>query len=277
MQPVQPVQVAVGGPGENDLNTPATLSRCRNRRRRFDRRLQTGRRISQATDNTADSTAKSSNDSTAVATNSGPTEQTGSGNDVASALRTAAQQHGEEVVAVGGSNKTTTTSNGQQATSTKQYTAVAGDTFWKIVGREMGANTKANRDAFIAANPSLKDDPSKIFAGHVYNIPTSVCGSTSADCGFCQHHRDSVEQRPYNANTTAPKASANTLPAATAGDNWYTIKSGDTLTSIAEEQCGTTQAVAAILELNKDTEKDPDRVIINSKIRLPNKPVASAN
>ena len=65
-------------------------------------------------------------------------------------------------------------------------------------------------------------------------------------------------------------------PVTSATENWYTIKEGDNLTRIAIEQCGGASALQAIIDLNKDTLKDPNRVVINTKLRLPNK-VASAN
>lgn len=255
-QPVQPVQVAVGGPAK--INTPATLSA----QQPSDSSTVAS---AQATDQSTDNTAKGSEGSTAVAANT-----PASTNDVAAALRSAAQQHGEELVSVGGSNANqSTTGNAQQAAG-KKYVAVEGDTFWKIVARQMGANTKANRDAFLAANPGLKNDPNKIFAGHTYIIPTGVSTSGGATSV-------ALSSNSSSDNTSTPKSPVNTLPAATAGDNWYTIKEGDTLTSIAEEQCGTAQAVSAIVELNKDTLKDPNRIVVNTKIKLPNKPVAEAN
>ena len=41
----------------------------------------------------------------------------------------------------------------------KAYVAEPGDSLSKIAARQMGANTKANRDAIVRANPSLADDP----------------------------------------------------------------------------------------------------------------------
>jgi hypothetical protein len=263
-QPVQPVQVAVGGPistAARTINTPATLSAPQPVQPTSPVATDSNQ---QSTDNTTAAPVDNKIDSTPAQT------QAAAGNDVASALRTAAQQKGEELIPVGRNGTSTTSGNAQQITGKKLYPAVEGDTLYKICARQMGANNKANRDAFIAANPSLKDDPNKIIAGHSYVIPTAT--GTTATSSVATASNPAAP-----TNTTAPKATSNTLPAATAGDNWYTIKSGDTLTTIAEDQCGTSQAVAAIVELNKDTLKDPNRIIINTKIRLPNKPVASAN
>jgi len=56
----------------------------------------------------------------------------------------------------------------------------------------------------------------------------------------------------------------------------YTVKAGDSLTKIAVEQCGTAGAVNAIIDLNKDALKGGTTIHPNMKLRLPSKPVATA-
>jgi LysM repeat protein len=181
-------------------------------------------------------------------------ESTGGG--VANALQNAAKQHGEELVPVGGSSKTTPSTPTQ--TGTKQYVAVEGDSLSKIAAKVFGSNTKANREAIIAVNPGLKSDPNKIIVGKTYNIPAS--GGTES----------------VATQTPAPQPAPTVTTATNDKSNWYTVKEGDTLSAIAQEQCGTIGAIAAILELNKDSLKDANHVVVNMKLRLPNKPVATA-
>jgi nucleoid-associated protein YgaU len=186
--------------------------------------------------------------------------------NIASALREAARAHGEELVGIGGSNTTSTAGSNKTAVlaGTKQYTAVEGDSLSKIAAKTMGANTKANREAIINANPTLKQNADLIVAGRTYNIPGA--GQTT------------TQSVPVTTVTTqAPHVIQAPAPAQPASnENWYTIKEGDTLTRIAQEQCGGSAAIPAILDLNKETLKDPNRVVINTKIKLPNKPLASA-
>jgi nucleoid-associated protein YgaU len=189
--------------------------------------------------------------------------------NIASALRDAARAHGEELVGLGGSYTGNTTSNtGGNKTALpagmKQYTAVDGDSLSKIAAKTMGANSKANREAIINANPTLKQNANLIVAGRTYNIPAAAqAPGQSVPATVVQTQAPHVIQAP----PPAPTAS---------NDNWYTIKEGDTLTRIAQEQCGGAAAIPAILELNKETLKDPNHVVINTKIKLPNKPLASA-
>ena len=57
----------------------------------------------------------------------------------------------------------------------------------------------------------------------------------------------------------------------------YTVKAGDNLYRIASDHVGNPQAVAAIKELNKDVLKGGDGIRVGMRLKLPAKPVASAN
>lgn len=128
------------------------------------------------------------------------------------------------------------------------HIAQTGDSVSKLATKYFGANTRANREAIINANPSLKQDPNKIILGKTYVIPVATARP----------------QQPA-AKPVAP-ASQN------ANENWYTVQPGDSLSKIAVTQCGTATAVAAIKELNKDTIKN-DIIMAGQKLRLPNKAV----
>jgi nucleoid-associated protein YgaU len=172
-------------------------------------------------------------------------------------LGQAAQQHGEQLVYTDG-----TPVQQQQATAPTptagEYVAQPGDTLSKMAGRLMGENTKANRDAIVRANPSLKDDPNKIIAGKKYMIP--LRGGASAPSPAA-----SVAEAPK------PQQEPSSQP-----EYWYTVKEGDNLWKIAESQFGDGNAYTAIKELNKDTLKGGDTVTPNMKLRLPARPIASA-
>ena len=66
-------------------------------------------------------------------------------------------------------------------------------------------------------------------------------------------------------------------PPAPSGENWYTVKEGDSLWKIATEQCGSAGAITAIKELNKESLKGGETVIINQKLRLPTKAQIASN
>jgi nucleoid-associated protein YgaU len=177
-----------------------------------------------------------------------------------------AHDAGEELVTLDGrpvsGNAITppTKPNKATAKAAKQYEAASGDTLSKMAQKFYGSSSKAYRDAIVAANPSLKGDPNKIMAGETYVIPAiDNGGSTQA------------APAPRNEPKAAAKEKSPSL------ETYYTVKAGDSLWAIARDQCGDPGAVAAIQELNKDSLKGSTSVRIGMKLKLPNKPVASAN
>jgi hypothetical protein len=201
-----------------------------------------------------------------------------------SALREVARQNNEELVPVGGGNTsspgrstavpqttsrtTVTSSNPANSSSTSvttsgmtKYTAAEGDTVSKMASRFLGGNTKENRALIVAANPSLQANPDKIIVGRSYNIPKP----------------GAIIVQPAPVANSSPSSASRSTPANNTGEIWYTIKEGDTLSRIAQEQCGTVGAVQAIIELNPETLSDPNNIVVNTRIRLPSKQVAAVN
>jgi len=50
----------------------------------------------------------------------------------------------------------------------------------------------------------------------------------------------------------------------------YTVKSGDTLSKLAKHFYGDAQKYPAIFEANRDQLKDPDKIQVGQKLRIPN-------
>jgi len=146
----------------------------------------------------------------------------------------------------------------------KQYTVEPGDSLSKIALRQMGANTKVNREAIIKANPTLQADPDKVVIGQTYNIPPAPGVSAQA------------QGRPQAPapQTPAPERTASPIKAAGA-EFWYQVQPGDNLWKIAKEQLGDTSTVAAIKELNKANVKNWDVLPAGTKLRMPARPLAS--
>ena len=243
VQPVQPVQVAVGGPSNSQTPIQRTAPAPAD---------DSAPTITQAPP------VRATPEQTQVATND--TNK----NDGTGDLRTAAKQQGEELIDVGGTPanpvKPVSASNGM-----KQYTVVEGDSVSKMATKFFGTNTKANREAIINANPTLKQDPNKLIIGHTYNIP-----ATASTGGATSVALSSPAPAPAPTQQATP-----VTPVQSSSDTWYTVKEGDSLWRIATEQCGSANAIPTIREMNKDTLKG-DTVVLNMKLRLPNK-VASAN
>lgn len=181
------------------------------------------------------------------------------------ALRRAARQHGEDVVSADpdASKPAQPTSTDTQAptASMKTYKAQSGDSVSRMAAKLMGANTRAHRQAIIDANPSLRDDPDFVVVGQSYVIPTRAQAAAATP-----------------SSPAAPAAPSAPIAEAPSGRYFYTVQAGDSLWRIANDQLGDPTAVDAIKELNLSILKgqDHDVVLPGSKLRLPFKPVASA-
>ena len=142
----------------------------------------------------------------------------------------------------------------------QQYVAESGDTVSKLAGRYMGGNTKANREAIIALNPSLKQNPNNIIVGRRYAIPSAKTATAAG----------AARPAPARPVVVVP------APVSTPGPQYfYTVKENDNLWKIAANQLGDGTAWATIKELNKDVLKGGEAVKPNMRLRLPAKPVAS--
>jgi nucleoid-associated protein YgaU len=58
-------------------------------------------------------------------------------------------------------------------------------------------------------------------------------------------------------------------PAATGKVEYYEIVSGDTLSAIAQKYYGKASAYPRIFEANREVIKDPDKIYVGQKIRIP--------
>jgi nucleoid-associated protein YgaU len=151
------------------------------------------------------------------------------------------------------------TPTGITVNGARQYVAIPGDTVSKLAGRFLGINTKTNREAILAINPSLKQNPNNVIVGHTYMIPPKAGAAPAAP-------------------TTPARTVAVAPPAAPEAPHYtYVVKENDNLWKIASEQLGDGNAWAAIKDLNKDILKGGDAVRPNMRLRLPAKPVATIN
>lgn len=189
---------------------------------------------------------------------------------VESALAHVAEQTGERLVRLDSSGRaaadTTPPTWTQALTGGQEYKAEAGDSVSRMAQKFYGSNTKTHRDAIVAANPSLQKNPDRVIVGHTYMIP-SPREVASATARQPQPQQQPAQPRPVPTSTGETVASAT--------EYWYTVKENDSLWKIAQEQLGNAGAVAAIKELNQI--QDENRIFVGMKIKLPGKPLASAN
>ena len=65
------------------------------------------------------------------------------------------------------------------------------------------------------------------------------------------------------------KASGTTTPAAAPAQTTYTVKSGDTLSAIAKQFLGDSNAYMDIFEANRDQLSDPDKIKPGQVLKIP--------
>ena len=61
-------------------------------------------------------------------------------------------------------------------------------------------------------------------------------------------------------------------PAAPGGPDftqWHEVKSGETLSKIAQQYYGDARLYPKIFEANRDVLKDPDKIRVGQKLRIP--------
>jgi nucleoid-associated protein YgaU len=181
---------------------------------------------------------------------------------------------------------------------TREYVAQAGDSLSRMASRLMGADTQANRDAIIAANPSLQKNPNLVIEGRNYLIPrgpasastpkqpTPAPAARTATANAMPAKAklpaipETVPVPPRSAKATPVTELVETLPATApipdGNGTWYVVKENDNLWKIAAEQLGSGNAWTQIKDLNKDILKGKDTVVRNMRLRLPPKSVATA-
>jgi LysM repeat protein len=114
-----------------------------------------------------------------------------------------------------------------------EYVVIQGDSFSKIA-KKFGVKVKA----IEAANPSV--EPTKLKVGQKLSIPAA------------------------SASTAAP-AAGGMAPAATGGEEMYTVKSGDTLSKIAKAHGTTIKAIESENNLTMTKIKVGDKLKIAAK------------
>jgi LysM repeat protein len=170
-------------------------------------------------------------------------------------IRQAAARQGEELIPANDPNTTSANNNpptnpaapqpAPVKTTARTYQAQAGDSLGRIAQKMYGSGSKANRDAIVAANPSLAQNRDLIVAGRSYIIPALGAATPPAPPAIEPPSPDKLVI--------------------------YVVQPNDTLWSIATEQVGSANAVAAIEELNKAILNGSDQLRPNMKLKLPSK------
>ena len=175
------------------------------------------------------------------------------------ALAQEGDKGGEPIVAIGNTPAKPVVDQPAH-TSVRTYVAVDGDSLSKIALKTLGTKSKAARTAIIALNKSLQANPNLIVVGHTYTVPAVNAAATT------------VQSLPIE-----PAQKPATVVAVAQPQYTYTVKAGDSLWSIANDELGNSAAIPAIKAINKDVLRGSDQVRVNMKLKLPAKPVADAS
>ncbi len=88
-------------------------------------------------------------------------------------------------------------------------------------------------------------------------------------CAGNQHGISSVDCHLTTPEPASQPDGAEPTSSAAQMPNFYTVKSGDTLGTIAQEQYGNASKYTAIFEANKPMLKDPDHIYPGQALRIP--------
>jgi hypothetical protein len=131
-----------------------------------------------------------------------------------------------------------------------KYMAQLGDTVRVLAAHLLGGDTKANRDAIIAGNPSLREDPNEMVAGKSYTI--------AARNGLAA---DPAARQP--ASATNPRDADDIVRNGAGRSLRYTARAGDTVSSLAAALLGSDTPANrdSIIKNNPTLKQDPDHLV----------------
>lgn len=147
------------------------------------------------------------------------------------------------------------TADGSGAECVRQYAVRPGDTLEGIARRELGDVRLVG--ALVDLNRDRLRDPDVLRSGQTLRMP--CIGETSPT------ERIAAE---------AVQAVAATAPC----DRRYAVQPGDTLGAIARRELGSARRIGELVELNRDSVRNPDILRTGQRLRLPcdDAPVATA-
>jgi hypothetical protein len=132
-----------------------------------------------------------------------------------------------------------------------KYIAREGDTLSQLAIALLGADSKENRDAVIAANPTLQKNPDLVLVGQTYALaPRPAAPAPEAVKPAVR----AAAQQP-DAISTAPAADGPNLE--------YSAQPGDTVHALASSLLGGDTKVNrdAIIAENASLQRDPDHLV----------------
>jgi LysM repeat protein len=131
--------------------------------------------------------------------------------------------------------------------------------------RRTGRHTTPSQVEKVAGT-AVKAAPAVAIAGALVALPTSAHASVRTPA-----KATAVTEQAQQAQTTAVRHAAQSVTST------YTVRSGDTLTSIAKHFYGTTSKWNWIFQANRSKIHNPNSIFVGEKLTIPNHaPVATA-
>jgi hypothetical protein len=141
------------------------------------------------------------------------------------------------------------------------YTAADGDTLSDVAAGLLGSDSKKNRNAVIAGNPSLAADPDRVLAGKTYFLEAPAANTPAVSAPEVQTARIPATQP---AVLEAAHSDSDRLLN-------YTARSGDNVSVLAAGLLGGDSKTNrdAIIGENQSLQRDPDRVVAGKTYKIP--------
>ena len=113
------------------------------------------------------------------------------------------------------------------------YVARAGDTVSQLAGAMLGSDSKENRDAVIAASPSLRMNPDRVLEGRSYTVASDAARNDDESA-----RPAAGPARPAGRGETRVAAPGDEAPAPSGPSLEYTAQPGDTVRGLAANLLG---------------------------------------
>jgi phage tail protein X len=156
------------------------------------------------------------------------------------------------------------------ASGAATYAARAGDTVSQLAVALLGRDTQANRDAVIAANPTLQSNPDRVLAGQTYSADSSLDALDDQAQDRQERVASAVSVATASPKEDAPAAEP-TAESETAGNTGavdgpslqYTAQPGDTVRGLAADLLGgdTKANRKGIVAENASLQQNPDHLV----------------
>jgi nucleoid-associated protein YgaU len=160
-------------------------------------------------------------------------------------------------------------STSESDAATRTHTIVSGDSAYKVARQYLGDGKYWKM--IVDANPKVFGDAGSVKIGATVVIPELPQARISSNAPQRTPPQRTAKAAEKPAAPQLAKAEQPSKASAARNRNAYTVRKGDTLSSIARNQLGSTARAAEIMRLNQSLIKDPDSLPLGLAIVLPEK------